>query len=55
MTVPSAALLTSDRGDLLPAFGGTEAGIGKVHSTPNQLGEVLNEESALPNYELVVR
>lgn len=42
-------------GNMLSAFGGTEAGIGKVHSTPNELGEVLNEKSALPNCELGLR
>ena len=40
---------------MLPAFGGTEAGIGKAHFTSNEPGEVLNEESALPNYQLGVR
>ena len=42
-------------GNILPAFGGTEAGIGKVHFTPNEPGEVLNEESGLPNDELGIR
>jgi len=40
---------------MLPAFGGTEAGTSKFHFTPNGPAEVLNEESALPNYELGVR
>jgi hypothetical protein len=42
-------------GTLLPAFGGTKAAIGKDHFTPNEFGEVLNEESASPTYELGVR
>ena len=37
---------------MLLAFGGTEARIGKVRFTPNEPAEVLNEEPALPNYEL---
>jgi hypothetical protein len=47
--------LTWGAGNILPPFGGTEARIGKVHFTPNELGAVLNEESALPNYEVGVR
>jgi hypothetical protein len=40
---------------MLPAFGGAEAGIGKFHFAPNKPGEILNEESALPNHKLGVR
>jgi hypothetical protein len=40
---------------MLSVSGGTEAGIGKVHFTPNELREVLNEESVLPIYELGAR
>ena len=45
--------LTWGAGNILPAFGGTEPGIGKVHFTPNEPAKALNDDSATQNYELV--
>jgi hypothetical protein len=52
---PKFGCLTRGAGNMLLACGGTEAGIGKVPFTPNECREVLNEELALPRYELGVR